>query len=122
MTTGQLMFYAGIGLFGLTVILAIVFMIKKPKYRPENAVGGDGQTVPLRNGYPTEPVTARYDVTKGAADNGGGETELLPSGAGTVLLTGEVNSPADETQLLSPETELLPPETQLLSEETAVLK
>ncbi|MBE6961245.1 MAG: hypothetical protein E7445_02180 [Ruminococcaceae bacterium] len=130
MTNGQLMFYAGIGLFGLTILLAIVFLIKKPKYRPENASVGGGQTIPLRNGYPTEPMTVRY----GAADRKSTETnghvaEITAAANGTVLLEEENTSLAAETELLvaetellPPETQLLPPETQLLSEGTALLK
>ena len=36
MTFGQILFYSGIGLLGLTIILTIVFIIKKPKYTPES--------------------------------------------------------------------------------------
>lgn len=56
MTTGQLLFYSGAALLGLTLILLIVFLIKKPKYEPESAaygaVGPNG-TQNFRNGYPT---------------------------------------------------------------------
>lgn len=80
MTTGQLVFYAGIGLLGATVLLAVIFLIVRPKYKPENAVytGGrtDGSTQRLRNGYPTERVTVRRDGPA-KAENGlsGPQTE-----------------------------------------------
>lgn len=63
MTTGQLLFYAGIALLALTVILAVIFLIKKPVYHPENAVytGSTGQTQKLRNGYPTDRLTIRRE-------------------------------------------------------------
>ena len=64
MTTGQIVFYAGVALLGLTVLLAIVFLIKKPVYRPETAAasGGDGATARLHNAYSTERVTIRRDA------------------------------------------------------------
>ena len=34
MTTGQLLFYGGAALLAMTVLLAIIFIIKKPKYTP----------------------------------------------------------------------------------------
>ncbi len=37
MSPGRLMFYGGLGLFGLTVVLLIVFLIWRPKYVPESA-------------------------------------------------------------------------------------
>lgn len=37
MTRGQMLFYAGAVLLAVTVILAIVFAIKKPKYDPGSA-------------------------------------------------------------------------------------
>ena len=57
MTTGQILFYSGAALLGLTLILLIIFLIKKPKYEPETAaydgaVGPNG-TQNFRNGYPT---------------------------------------------------------------------
>ena len=57
MTTGQLVFYSGVGLLALTVLLGVFFLVKKPKYIPEQAVyepGAPQQTQKLRNGYPTD--------------------------------------------------------------------
>lgn len=57
MTTGQLVFYSGLALLGLTIITAIIFLIKKPKYMPENVVNekvGGRRTQRRQNGYPTE--------------------------------------------------------------------
>lgn len=64
MTTGQLLFYAGAALLGLAIILAVVFIVKKPKYVPESAAydGLDtGVTQKLLNGYPTDRMTIRRD-------------------------------------------------------------
>ena len=109
MTPGQIMFLSGGALLAITIILAIVFMIKKPKYHPGDAVAeGNGQTAPLRNGYPTEPITARYKTEKSIHTDAAGQAE------GTMLLS-EVSG--EETELLPAETELLPEETQLLIEE-----
>ena len=52
MTTGQLLFYAGAALLGLTVILLIIFLIKRPKYQPEGAASGPAPTV-----VPNTPVS-----------------------------------------------------------------
>lgn len=64
MTTGQIIFYSGIGMLILTVILGIVFWIKRPRYTPESAAdfSADGQkTQRLRNGYPTDRLTIRRE-------------------------------------------------------------
>ena len=66
MTTGQLLFYGGAVLLGLTVLLAIIFIIKKPKYTPESAAYAEadpGRTNSLCNGYPTDRIT----VSRGPA-------------------------------------------------------
>ena len=70
MTTGQLLFYGGAALLGLTVLLAIIFIIKKPKYTPETAAysGADpGRTSSFLNGYPTDPMTVRGGTVQPAA-------------------------------------------------------
>ncbi|MEY8316983.1 hypothetical protein AALB19_06620 [Oscillospiraceae bacterium 50-58] len=85
MTTGQMVFYSGVGLLVLTIIVALVFLIKKPKYIPETAVYGDAVsnvTQRLRNGYPTERVTIRRETAQSQPEQGteliaGEETELL---------------------------------------------
>ncbi len=64
MTTGQLVFYSGVGLMAVTILLAIFFVVKKPRYMPEQAgyiPAGPHQTQKLRNGYPTDPVTKGKD-------------------------------------------------------------
>lgn len=64
MTTGQLTFYSGLALLGLTIITAILFLVKKPTYIPENAVyesAETSRTQQLRNGYPTERETIRRE-------------------------------------------------------------
>lgn len=64
MTTGQIIFYSGIGMLILTVIIGIAFWIKKPRYTPEDAVyqDADGRgTQKLRSGYPTDRLTVRRE-------------------------------------------------------------
>lgn len=70
MTTGQIMFYSGAGLMALAVVLAIIFVVKKPQYKPDHAVysAADSNTQRLRNGYPTDPLTIRRET--GAAGSG----------------------------------------------------
>ena len=51
MTVGEMMFCGGVALLGLTVLLAIVFAIRKPKYKPQNLTA-EAVTEPVRNGYP----------------------------------------------------------------------
>lgn len=60
MTTGELVFYSGVGLLVFTLLLAVIFLIKRPQYVPEhlsNAADGTGSTQKLRSGYPTETLT-----------------------------------------------------------------
>ena len=74
MITGQMVFYSGVGLLVLTIIV-----------RPETAVYGDAVsnvTQRLRNGYPTERVTIRREAVQSQPEQGteliaGEETELL---------------------------------------------
>lgn len=80
MTTGQMVFYSGVGLFVLTIIVALVFLIKRPKYIPEKAVYGaaaSNVTQRLRNGYPTEQVTIRRETVSSPADRETQATELI---------------------------------------------
>ncbi len=124
MTTGQLMFYAGVGLLALTAIFAVVFAMKKPKYIPENAayIGGDTGTQKLRSGYPTDRLTIRREsepaVTPGTVPLNDGtkpmvrtSAEVLPTSDGQ-RETAKLNAQATEkldagTAALSPETEPL---------------
>lgn len=83
MTTGQILFYGGVALLALTVVLAIIFIIVRPKYKPEVEAhqGGDaGRTQPLLNGYPTDRMTVRRESAKtaeAAKPNSGQETEMM---------------------------------------------
>ena len=99
MTTGEIIFYAGAALLVLTIILAVVFAVKKPQYKPENAayIGADaGSTQRLRNGYPTDRLTVRAET----------KSELVSQ---TALL--------DERTEILPQTDVLP-QTALLEEPT----
>ena len=112
MTTGQMVFYSGAGLLVLTVLLAVFFAVKKPKYVPENAAhvsAGPQQTEQLRNGYPTDPVTRRSRGGSAAAAptemQTAAATELMmdgPSGSSsaTELLTDEPSGNGGATELL----------------------
>ena len=110
MTTGQVLFYSGLGLLALTVILAIVFHLKRPKYIPENAAydgTGDRTTRKLRSGYPTDRLTIRREPERSA----------MP---GTMVLHEETE------QLSAEQTEVLPgtavlQETEVLGESTEPL-
>lgn len=64
MSTGQLVFYSGVGLLVFTIVLGIAFWLKKPQYIPENAAyegGAEKRTRKLRSGYPTDRLTIRQE-------------------------------------------------------------
>lgn len=124
MTTGQMMFYAGAALLAVTVILAVFFMVKKPEYHLENAasVPNDNRTAPLRNGYPTDPLTVRRDISAKAA----GETiplaeETTPLAEETTPLVEATVPLAEETAALTEETVPLTEVAALMAEETTPL-
>lgn len=112
MTTGQLVFYGGLALLGLTIIVAIVFLIKKPTYQPENSIyegAAPSRTQPLRNGYPTEKETIRRSSSK---RTGSMETEAFDDEAGGA---------AQETEAFDDGIELLPQEQETGGDRTAAL-
>lgn len=104
MTTGQMLFYSGVGLLVLTILLAIVFLVKKPQYIPEQVgVGPDGsnQTQKLRNGYPTDPVTRgkqEQQATELLVQDGG--LTQMQTGAATELMTPEQPASVGATESL----------------------
>ena len=60
MTTGELVFFSGVGLLLFTLVLAVIFAIKRPRYMPEelsHEQNPPGNTQKLRSGFPTEAVT-----------------------------------------------------------------
>ena len=64
MSNGQILFYSGAALMAATILLAIFFWIKKPKYEPTNIVYEDAEergTQRLRSGYPTARLTRRWE-------------------------------------------------------------
>lgn len=106
MSTGTIFYYSGLGLLALTVLLAILFIVKKPKYTPERAAysGADSDTQKLRNGYPTDRITKRAEKSGAvSATEPLRETQPLESDA-TELLDQTEALIADETE---PLTELL---------------
>ena len=122
MTTGTFMFFSGVGLLFVTIILGVVFWVKKPQYRPENAVdvrNGDGNTLKLRSGYPTDPLTVRRETAKPVASEtavlheemeqlSAVYTEPLP---GTEVLPGTERLTDQQTETLAAGTERLLDET-----------
>ena len=60
MTTGELVFFSGVGLLLFTLVLTVIFAIKRPRYMPEelsHEQNPPGNTQKLRSGFPTEAVT-----------------------------------------------------------------
>ena len=118
MSTGQLVFYGGAALLAVTILLAVVFLIRKPVYTPEKAVydgAAQNRTQPFRSGYPTDPLTVRRDTPEKKAE------ETLPLAEETVPLTQETPPLRDETVPLAEETVPLTEETVPLTEETVPL-
>ena len=96
MTTGQMVFYGGVGLLILTILLAVVFVIKQPQYIPEQAQAGakSNETQKLRNEYPTVPMTMGTQATELI-----GATELMTQ---EVAETELMTSVATEFMAISP--------------------
>ncbi len=118
MSTGQLVFYGGAALLAVTILLAVVFLIRKPVYTPEKAVydgAAQNRTQPFRSGYPTDPLTVRRDTPEKKAE------ETLPLAEETVPLTQETPPLRDETVPLAAEAVLPVQETVPLTEETVPL-
>ena len=118
MSTGQLVFYGGAALLAVTILLAVVFLIRKPVYTPEKAVydgAAQNRTQPFRSGYPTDPLTVRRDTPEKKAE------ETLPLAEETVPLTQETPPLRDETVPLAAEAVLPVQETMPLTEETVPL-
>ena len=116
MTTGQLIFYCGVGLLILTVLAAIAFAVKKPKYMPEYSVYGSAETVhtqPFRNGYPTEKETIRRDQPQDRFDGSLRltESEELERKTAAIFQTDAAGKTGAGCQL--EETEILPPTEQI---------
>lgn len=101
MTIGQLVFYAGIGLLLATIMLAVIFVVKKPEYHPENAASptGNGTTVPLHNGYPTDTLTIRRDRPEQAHPVAPDETVSLQSQEPETILLGTETVPLSDSTM-----------------------
>ncbi len=46
MTTGPRIFYSGLALLGLTAMTAILFLVKRSRYIPENTVCESAESLP----------------------------------------------------------------------------
>lgn len=103
-TLGQTLLFGGLGLLGLTAVVAIVFYIKRPAYNPEaiaSAPENGSATQALHSEYPTDPITRRH-----------GGTDPLAEGTDPL---------AEETQPLAEDTQPLPEGTEALAQETEAL-
>ena len=112
MTIGQLVFYGGLALLGLTIIVAIVFLVKKLAYQPENPIyerTAAGRTQPLRNGYPAEKESIRHGGSK--------RTEPMQ----TAAVDNETGTAARETEAFVDETDVLSQELDTHDGKTAAL-
>lgn len=108
MTQGQMVFLSGVILLIATIILAIIFLIKKPRYSPEKFNGlGSGASSRFRNGYPTDRLTKRYPSES--------EAPVQPA------TLGEETARLKESSELAEETERLI-ETSEFEEETDQLQ
>lgn len=113
MTQGQMVFLSGTVLLIATIILAIIFLLKKPRYFPERFDGTDsGATSRFQNGYPTDRLTKRYPSVSGAPVQPvvlKEETELFQESSEpteeTERLSGSAES-GDETDQLQGEADL----------------
>lgn len=118
MTTGTMIFFSGVGLLILTIILAIIFALKKPQYIPEKAAydGGDSKrTQKLRSGYPTNRLTIRREPERQKAPG----TDMLRED--TERLTVEQTAQILETEVLNGTETLDHTQTEKLAAETAHL-
>ena len=79
MTPGQYLFFGGLGLLALTLIMGVIFLIKKPKYEPEGAVGAGG-TEKLHSGYPTDRLTVRRPAPDSSAPQGPAGVQRVSQG------------------------------------------
>lgn len=116
MTTGEVIFYSGLGLLGVTALLAILFWLKKPQYIPENAAYEERSpgTQKLRNGYPTDRLTIRKDASVPVETVSIPileETPLLAQGTTqideTVSINGTASNVGQDTVVLQEGTEIL---------------
>lgn len=119
MSTGTIIYYSGFALLAITVLLAIVFVVKKSTYTPENArfLDSDDGYRSLSRGDSTLPVTKTSNKVKPVASTAtvGGiqmldsddlpETQMMNSAlTGVGQKSGETQTirlePTDETQLM----------------------
>lgn len=115
MTMGNIVFCSGVGLLVFTIVLGIIFWIKKPQYIPGSAAydgTANQHTQKLRSGYPTDRLTIRRESKQPAAPGAimlqevterlaAEQTEPLPD---TAVLPGTAVLTAQQTEKLSSRT------------------
>ena len=114
MTMGEMMFCGGVALLGLTVLLAVVFAIKKPRYRPQNLTG-KAVAEPELNGYPTQAMTRKAPESAAAtefmdAQAAEAATEFMAqpdAGAATEFMSADDPASRPTEMMESAETEYL---------------
>ena len=138
MTTGQMMFYGGFALLAITVLLAVVFRIKRPKLTADALPVDSAAAQEERKAYTTALLSATKESAKRQKDEnatvlldaepaaGAGETALLDAepaadAGATVLLDAESAASAGETVLLDEEPAANAGEAVLLDERTTLL-
>lgn len=113
MTTGQIMFYGGIGLVALAFLLLIVFMIRKPKYVPENAVYDTSVNKTVRDQHVGQYTSA---VTVQSVENVSNADRPVSQETAVLLESSEETVPLMEVLEETPETVPLAQETEVLEE------
>ena len=127
MTTGQMLFYGGVGLMVLTILTAIVFAATKPRYVPGKVEAADASPAPKQQKGTAGKNAASPKLTAQKAENGTQKLDDLfeqLDAEATELLGDDIHQKkGDKTQLLEEaKMELLENErTQLLEDEKTQL-
>ena len=114
MTTGQMLFYGGVGLMVLTILTAIVFAATKPRYVPGKVEAADASPAPKQQKGTAGKNAASPKLTAQKAENGTQKLDDLfeqLDAEATELLGDDIHQKkGDKTQLLMDD------RTQLLEE------
>ena len=110
MSTGTIIYYSGFGLLALTILLAILFAVKKPEYIPEraSAVEADDATLRLRRDDSTERGEKRIEKSVALPDMKHTQAPQQSDSGATETMTMTQTLPVDKTAtMISDETELM---------------